>query len=199
MSAADNIIGLYERNAVAWAKGRAGVVFETPWLERFKAMLPPSGSVLDIGCGSGDPIVRYFLNAGYNVSGVDSSPSLIALCRDKFPAQDWTVADMRKLNLRKAFDGLIAWHSVFHLTPEDQRRMIPIFRNCMHRGSVLMFTSGPEAGEAMGEWCGEPLYHGSLSPSEYGERLAANGFDIIGYVLNDPGCGHASIWLARAR
>ncbi|MBW8880779.1 MAG: methyltransferase domain-containing protein [Asticcacaulis sp.] len=199
MTAADAIIDLYERHADAWAQGRAGVVFEAPWLDRFAAHLPVAGSVLDIGCGSGDPISRYFLNSGFNVEGIDSSPSLIAICRDKFPAQDWTVADMRNLKLGKTFDGLIAWHSFFHLSPEDQRQMFPVFQNHSHSASILMFTSGPDAGEVIGQWRGEPLYHGSLSPAEYRHLLDAHGFDLIDHVTSDPNCGHATIWLAKAR
>jgi len=199
MSAADAIIGLYERNAATWVRMRAGEVFEAPWLDRFAARCPAGGTILDIGCGSGDPIARYFLNSGFDVHGIDSSPSLIAICRDKFPAQSWTVADMRQLNLDKTFDGLIAWHSFFHLAPADQRAMFPIFRNHAHSGTVLIFTSCPDAGEVIGEWCGEPLYHGSLSPAEYSGLLDANGFDVLNHVVSDPACGHATIWLARAR
>lgn len=35
----------------------------------------------------------------------------------------------------------------------------------------LMFTSGPEEGEVIGSYCGEPLYHASLDPVEYDKLL----------------------------
>ena len=60
-----------------------------------------------------------------------------------------------------------------------------------------MFTSGTTEGEAIGEWQGEPLYHGSLDTAEYRERLERNGFEVLDHVVSDPGCGHATIWLAR--
>jgi len=34
-----------------------------------------------------------------------------------------------------------------------------------------MFTSGPEEGEVIGFYCGEPLYHASLDPVEYDKLL----------------------------
>jgi hypothetical protein len=66
-------------------------------------------------------------------------------------------------------------------------------------GGVLMFTSGTEEGCAMGEWQGEPLYHGSLSTAEYARLLEQHGFDVVHHVPSDPQCGDATIWLARLR
>ena len=40
--------------------------------------------------------------------------------------------------------------------------MFPIFRDHAAAGCALMFTSGPSAGEAIGSYQGEPLYHASL-------------------------------------
>ena len=68
-----------------------------------------------------------------------------------FPLQGAEVADMRDLSLGKVFNGLIAWDSFFHLAPDDQRKMFPIFRRHASAGAALMFTSGPSEGEAMGE------------------------------------------------
>ena len=56
---------------------------------------------------------------------------------------------------------------------------------------------GAEAGEAIGSWQGEPLYHGSLDTAEYRALLEADGFEVLEHVVGDPGCGHATIWLAR--
>jgi trans-aconitate methyltransferase len=108
------------------------------------------------------------------VTGIDSSPSLIQLCRERFPAAEWHVADMRTLDLNRRYDGLIAWHSFFHLQGDDQRAMFPIFAATAAPGAILTFTSGPLAGVAMGEWQGEPLFHDSLAPEEYRALLAAN-------------------------
>ena len=64
-------------------------------------------------------------------------------------------------------------------------------------GAVLMFTSGTGLGEAMGEFEGRPLYHGSLDAGEYRALLAANGFEVVRHVEEDAGCGGATVWLAK--
>lgn len=201
MASASNqrIVGLYEDNAAAWDAQRGRDLFERPWLERFCAELPPGGEVLDLGCGMGEPIAAYLASRGFAVTGVDSSASLIELARLRQPGQDWIVCDMRALELGRGFHGLLAWHSFFHLSPADQRPMFARFAAHLVPGGVLMFTSGTSEGEAIGEWQGEALYHGSLDTSEYRARLEACGFEVLEHVVSDPGCGEATIWLARKR
>ncbi len=62
-----------------------------------------------------------------------------------------------------------------------------------------MFTSGPVHGEAIGTCKGEPLYHGSLGGEEYRSLLGQNGFDVVSHVVDDPDCGHHTVWLAQIR
>jgi hypothetical protein len=198
-SEAEKIVELYQRHARAWASERGNNLFETPWLDRFLALIPHGAGIVDIGCGSAEPIARYFIEKGYNVTGVDSSPALIDICKTRFPRQEWIVADMRTLSLNRSFSGILAWDSFFHLCPEDQRRMFPIFRKHAAPSAALMFTSGPAHGEAIGTFRGEPLYHGSLDRSEYRSLLHDCGFDVMSHVVEDPTCGHHTIWLARRR
>jgi SAM-dependent methyltransferase len=128
------ITDLYQRKASVWIESRARTgLFEKPWLDRFRALLPPAGAILDLGCGSADPMAAYLIGLGHPVTGVDSSPAMIETCRERFPAQDWIVADMRTLALRRTFSGILAWDSFFHLGYDDQRRMFPIFARMRHR------------------------------------------------------------------
>lgn len=199
-SDAERIIGLYQRHAEAWDSDRnrtAGKLMEKSWLDAFAGLLPEGGSVLDIGCGSGSPMAAWFIAQGFAVTGVDSAPGMIALCCSRFPAQRWHVADMRMLALSETFDGLVAWDSFFHLSPEDQRAMFPIFRAHAAPRAPLLFTSGPRHGEAIGSFRGEPLYHASLDPTEYRALLDANGFSVVRHVIEDPACGGHTVWLAQ--
>lgn len=196
--AADRIIDLYQRQASDWIESRAqSGLFERAWLDRFRALLPPAGPVLDLGCGSATPIAGYLIGLGHPVAGVDSAPAMIAECRRHFPQQEWIVGDMRQLALGRRFCGILAWDSFFHLCYEDQRRMFPIFREHAAPGAVLMFTSGPAHGEAIGQFGGEPLYHASLDASEYRSLLGRNGFSVVSHVADDPDCGGHTIWLAQ--
>jgi SAM-dependent methyltransferase len=198
-SPAARIVGLYNENAEEWDRLRGpGSLFEKPWLDRFVSLLGPGASILDLGCGSGRPIAAYLIRSGYAVTGVDSSPALIAICRERFPQNEWIVADMRTLNLGRRFDGMLAWNSFFHLAHDHQRAMFPVFAQHIQPRGALMFTSGgPTHGEVLSTFAGEPLYHASLDPSEYRLLLHQNGFQVVGHVAEDPSCGEHTIWLAR--
>jgi hypothetical protein len=93
----------------------------------------------------------------------------------------------------------MAWDSLFHLCPEDQRIMFPIFRRHAAPKAALMFTSGPSHGEAIGVYKDEPLYHGSLDGGEYRSLLNQNGFNVVSHVAEDSTCGYHTVWLAQRR
>ena len=191
------IIAHYRKHAVAWDADRQKVWNDKVWHERFADALAPGASVLELGCGSGWPVGRYLMERGFAVTGIDSSPPMIELCRRRLPDQDWVVGDMRETALKRSFDGILAWDSFFHLDFGDQRLMFPIFTAHARPGTVLMFNAGPRHGEAMGEYRGDPLFHASLDPAEYEELLALNGFEIVRHVANDPEAGGRTVWLAR--
>jgi SAM-dependent methyltransferase len=192
------IVGLYQRHADAWDRGRrAELIIERAWMDRFTAMLKPSASIVDIGCGSGQPIAKYLIERGYDVTGVDSSSPLIDKCRARFPSNEWIVADMRALSLNRTYDALIAWDSFFHLSYEHQRAMFSIFKQHANPGAPLLFTTGPGHGLAIGSFHGEPLYHASLAPEEYRELLSSQGFSVVANTIEDPNCGGHTVWLAQ--
>ncbi|THD50022.1 MAG: class I SAM-dependent methyltransferase [Bradyrhizobium sp.] len=200
---ADCIIDHYERHARDWDADRNLHVSpwnDKPWHDRFVAALPRAASVLDLGCGSGAPVAKYMAECGLRVTGVDSSQTLISLCRQRLPNHEWLVDDMRSLRLSRRFDGVLAWDSVFHLAPDDQRRMFDVFARHLAPSAVLIFNSGPDYGEGVGEYQGDPLYHASLSPDEYAALLSGIDFEVIAHVVEDwENGGGRTVWLSRGR
>ena len=192
-----NIIELYRKYAREWVALRGEGSYEKVWLDRLLALVPAQAQILDIGCGSGKPIAAYLLAQGYTVTGVDSSETMLLMARQNFPEQTWLQADIRQFNLAQKFDAILAWDSFFHLTQDDQRHMFAQFARHAKLGTVLMFTSGPEHGEAIGELFGEPLYHASLSSEEYRHLLAQYGFEVLKMVAEDPECTGHTVWLAK--
>lgn len=193
------IIDLYERHARDFDRDRGRTLQERAWLDRFLGYVTPSGCVLDVGCGMAEPIARYIIEAGFSVVGIDSSPSLIAMCRRRFPESEWLVADMRDMSLGRRFAGILAWDSFFHLSMDDQRGMFARFATHALSDAPLMFTSGSSKGLAIGSYCGEPLYHASLDPADYEELLTSNGFSTRAYQADDRECGGHTVWLSTYR
>lgn len=198
--AADQIIGLYARHADVWVKQRGVKLTDTErsHLENFAGAMTANGAILDLGCGSGQPVAEWLIAQGFRLTGVDTSPSLITRCRTAFPEHEWRLEDMRGLDLGRRFDGVLAWFSSFHLTAAAQAGMAAVYARHLRPGGVLMFISGPERGVAIATWMGEPLFHASQDPSEYRADLEACGLVDIKEVSFSPGGDDATrVWTAR--
>lgn len=78
---------------VAWARRPGHDSYWRFHRDRFIELLPdPGGLVLDVGCGEGR-LPRDLKARGYEVVGIDASPTLIAHARRADPDGDYRVAD----------------------------------------------------------------------------------------------------------
>ena len=197
---ASRIIGHYEKHAAAWDNDRQNSAWNDQlWHDRFIDRLAPGARVLDLGCGSGRPVAQHLHHRGLRVTGVDSSPTMISLCRSRLPDHEWVVADMRRLSLSRRFDAILAWDRFFHLDHDDQRGMFAVFALHSSADAVLMLNTGPEHGEDVGSYRGDPLYDASLAPAEYVTLINGIGFEVIEHVANDARAGGRTVWLCRGR
>lgn len=188
---------IYERQAAAYDAKRSRVLFEARWLARFAASLPAGAHVLDLGCGTGDPIARWFIAEGFKVTGVDFAQPMLDIAKGRWPDGDWRLGDMRALDLDGMFDGIIAWNSFFHLQPDEQRQCIADMSRHLRAGGPLMLTVGDSAGEVSGTVGGEALYHASLSPADYAACLEENGLRLTGFLAEDPETAQHTVLMAR--
>ncbi len=188
---------VYDRQAQAYDKARGRSLFEARWLARFAACLPDGGRVLDLGCGAGEPIARWFMAEGFAVTGVDFSAPMLDIARTRWPEGDWRQADMRMLDLGETFDGIIGWNSFFHLTEAEQRTCIPRLAGHLAPGGTCMLTVGPYAGETTGAVAGEQVFHASLSPAQYATTLEESGLRLTGFLAEDPEANRHTVLMAR--
>jgi len=188
---------IYDQYARTYDKDRNRSLMERSYLREVISRLRKRAHVLDLGCGGGEPIARFFVEGGCQVTGVDAAPALVNLCRERFPQMTWIDHDMRTIDLGRRFDAVLAWDSFFHLTADDQRAMFPVFEMHTAPTGLLLFTSGPGAGEAIGSLYGYDLYHASLDTAEYRRLLKAHDFEVLMHRVEDPDCGLHTVWLAQ--
>lgn len=190
---------VYEQQARYWDSVRPDSLYEKPWLDRFASTLEPGGRLLDLGCGSGVPVAGYFLDQGFSVTGVDYANTMIALARERYPAGDWHVQDIKDLTIEGPFDGIYSWDGFFHLTVAEQRAIIPDLCRLVRPGGAILLTVGTGEGEVTGNVGGETVYHASLAPEEYARLLRQNGFETIIFVPEDQEYRGRSVLLASGK
>jgi 2-polyprenyl-3-methyl-5-hydroxy-6-metoxy-1,4-benzoquinol methylase len=173
---------VYEKKAKDWHSLRAQTLFEKPFLDRFITLLPAGASLLDLGCGTGIAISDYFMKAGFKITGLDYSQSMIALAKLHYPDGKWLVQDIRDIQLKERFDGVYSWHGFFHLSVQEQKEALPKISNLVKSGGSLMLTVGTTEGEVTGRVGGETVYHASLHPGDYLEQLKSLGFKSVKYL-----------------
>jgi cyclopropane fatty-acyl-phospholipid synthase-like methyltransferase len=197
---ADSVGQSYDRIAEAWQRSRSGDAFaERTLVDRLVAPLPPGARILDLGCGGGEPIGRYLGTWGFDLTGVDLSPRLLALARRVVPTGTFLQGDMRTISLDGDFDAVVAWDSVFHLPRGDHG---PLFRR-MHRwlrpkGRLLLSIGGSDEAGFTSEMWGVSFFYSGYPPDVARALLAQTGFRIEHWEVDDPTSrGHLAIIAVR--
>jgi 2-polyprenyl-3-methyl-5-hydroxy-6-metoxy-1,4-benzoquinol methylase/glycosyltransferase involved in cell wall biosynthesis len=157
----------------------------------------PSGSrILDVGCGSGW-LSEYFARLGYQVKGIDISPALITMSRERVARVPYgvdhetplrctfEVHDIELAPLAEKFEAIICYDSLHHL--EDERSVFRHLAQMLDVGGLLFILEGqkPSVGSATeDELRGVMREFGTLespfSTAYLRELISANGFIIVG-------------------
>ncbi len=145
--------------------------------ERFKE----GARILDLGCGAGVPIDGFFLDRGFDVTGVDISPRQIRLAQERFPNGIFIRGDMRDIDLpEESFDAVVSFYAIFHIPREDHAQLLKRVHHLIREGGYFLATMGAA------EWEGtEENIHGArMFWSHYGreknlEMVREAGFKIV--------------------
>ena len=122
-----------------------GDVQTHPWLkaamDNFADAVGPMGPVLDVGCGPGT-VTAYLAGRGLDVAGVDLSPRMIELARQRYPGCTFSVGSSTELDLPAgSLAGVLGWWSLFNL-PRDvlPEVLATMSRSLMPGGHLIVAT-----------------------------------------------------------
>ena len=94
--------------------------------------------IADLGCGSGI-FTQALADLGFSVTGVDLSPGLIDVARQRFPDVEFLVGDVENLPFDDgAFDGILL-SGILHHLPDPKPCAREVHRVLQHDGTFSAF------------------------------------------------------------
>jgi 2-polyprenyl-3-methyl-5-hydroxy-6-metoxy-1,4-benzoquinol methylase len=109
--------------------------------------LPEAGSVLDIGCGHGEPVTRVLTQEGLNVFALDASPRMVAAFEKRFPSVPVACEPAEESAFfGRSFDGVVAVGLLFLLDEKAQAGLIGKMAGTLKPGGSLLFSAPCETG-----------------------------------------------------
>lgn len=133
--------------------------------------LPRGATVLDLGCGPGEPSTRVLREAGLTTYAIDASPKMVAAFRERFPGVPVECSTVETSHFfEREFDGVLAWGLLFLLEPAAQARVIRKVARALKPGGRFLFTAQIESVEWLDAMTGRPSR--SLGAAEYQRVLA---------------------------
>ncbi|HZI19892.1 MAG TPA: methyltransferase domain-containing protein [Pyrinomonadaceae bacterium] len=158
--------------------------------------LPAGARLLDVGCGSGW-LSEYFARLGYDALGIDISPDLVGMARERTsrvpygvdhetPLRcEFRVHDIEAAPLSEKFDAVVCYDSLHHF--EDERAVVRHLAAMLDVGGQLFILEGarPPEGSETEELLRSVMEEFSTLESPFDEDylralLDAEGLAVVG-------------------
>lgn len=109
------------------------------FIERVLSYLPPQAHVLDMGCGTGNPLDVALAAAGHKVTGVDISTSMLELTRKNVPSGTFIVGDMYSYQHPKEepLDAVFNCRALFRASREPIEETLRSWGRWLPSGGLL--------------------------------------------------------------
>lgn len=170
----------YKKIAAARGKTHADPEFWRAEFEKFRRLLP-SGTVVDIGCGSGRDAL--LLADEYDYIGIDASNEMLSGARDLVPAADFRTMGMYSLDFSsRSVDGFWAAASLLHIPKRNAGTVLHEIRRVTKLGGIGFIAMKEGVGERMvrGPFEGDDRFYAFYEQPEFAAVLEENGFKVLG-------------------
>ncbi len=176
--------------AVRSTSGRAVV-------QKWAASLPPGGSVVDVGAGSGEPLTSALVDEGLAVSAIDASSTMVAAFRRRFPGVEVTCESAERSRFfGRTFDAALAVGLIFLLPADSQRELIRRISGALKPQGRLLFSALHQVCTWDDILTGRPS--SSLGAEEYRRILASSGLHLIEDHVDEDGTHYYEAQKRRA-
>ncbi|MCA2999559.1 MAG: class I SAM-dependent methyltransferase [Burkholderiales bacterium] len=181
-----NAVEAYELHSQRFLRERETSTIGANVVADWSRVLRDGANVIELGCGGGYPITQVLTTAGLQVCGVDSSPSLVAQFRTRFPTIPIQCATVQDTDFFGAkYDGVVAIGLFFLLSAQDQLDLILRLAEILVPGGRFLFTAPEEVGTWLDTCTGVACL--SLGRVVYEQRLVDAGLRVVATYTDEGG------------
>jgi SAM-dependent methyltransferase len=110
----------------------------------FCSKMPINARILDLGCGTGLPVVNELVDKGFQVIGVDFSDTMIELARKNVPNAEYVKIEMTEIEYDNEFDGIVSRYSMLCLDMQNfKKTALKISKALKKKGLFLLSLNEP--------------------------------------------------------
>lgn len=167
----------------------------------FERLGHPHGRMLDLGCGAGEPCVRYFIDRNWDTTGVDFSVQMLQLARQYVPQMTQVHGDMRAVEFAPgSFNAVTAIYSLFHVPHIEHGALFRKIHTWLEPGGLFLFTyatqhyTGSEEFSGYKEFMGRRLYYSHKNTANLARELTETGFTLESNEHHTIG-GETFLWI----
>jgi cyclopropane fatty-acyl-phospholipid synthase-like methyltransferase len=195
----------YDRIAEQWHsnfRGQTYVNRTLGYVDKILEGLPPQAKVLDLGCGTGNPIAKHIIERGFRVVGVDQSKELLKIAKNVVPEAELIHADMVEIQFNEKFAAAVVWDSAFHVKRKHHFAVYRKLADALETGGRLLLSVGGSGAEDFAsddtgftsEMFGHTFFYDGYAPKLARQLLEAAGFEIEVWEVDDPSSrGHIAV------
>ena len=158
------------------------------YLTKLIKLLPKNASILDLGCGAGTPVDDFLIAKNYLVTGLDISPTQIALARQYCPRGSFHVQDIQDLQPREyQADAVISFYALFHLPRQRHLEILQKIRSFLPVGGFCLLTMGDRDLEGEFPLYGSKVFYSQFATEKNLKLMQEAGFKIVWNEIDTSG------------
>lgn len=158
----------------------------TTLFKRFVASLPVHGRVLDAGCGTGIPLSSYLVERGFDLTGIDIAPRMVAIASRNVPTGKFIEMSLSNITWDGTFDGVVASYSMLLLDPRQFKESAKRIGRALQTNGYLYLSLNENVDQeavqdedTFIEIAGVPIYSRTYTEQEVTSSFGDGGMNVI--------------------